>query len=131
MGTEDFLGILIRVQAADGVNTTNVLLEGNELLEPAAACAAPIVGITHSSRTPKNNAIVILTIPGPGLVTLDVTVVFANVAAESIYYYTGFNLEGTLHIMLLLVLRSKDIALSLVFSLYPTHILPLFTSQPL
>jgi hypothetical protein len=89
-----FLGILVRLAAADGVDTSAALSEDSNLLQDASACSAPVVGITHNSRVGKNGAEVILRLDEPSLVTLDITVVLGNGGGESIFYYSGFALAA-------------------------------------
>ena len=73
-----FLGVLVRLQAPDGVDTTGALIPGANV-GPASACSSPIVGITHMNRDPKTMATGTLRfdeeIEG---ITLDVTIVFLN-----------------------------------------------------
>ena len=73
-----FLGVLVRLQAPDGVDTTSALIpEAN--VGPASVCVPPVVGITHTNDDEKTMATGTLRfdeeIDG---ITLDVTIVFLN-----------------------------------------------------
>jgi hypothetical protein len=89
-----FLGILVRLEADDGVDTSAALSEGSNRLQNAGVCAAPVVGITHNSNAVKNDAEVILRLDEASEVALDITIVLANDNVESIFYYSGFALAA-------------------------------------
>jgi hypothetical protein len=89
-----FRGILVRLEADNGVDTSAALSEDSNLLRDASVCAAPVVGITHTSNAVKNEARVILRLDEPSEVSLDITVVILLDSAESIYYYSGFALSA-------------------------------------
>jgi hypothetical protein len=89
-----FLGILVRLQADNGVDTSAALSETSNLLQDASVCAAPVVGISHNSRAGKNGAEVILRLDEPSNVALDITIVLGNESGESIFYYSGFALAS-------------------------------------
>jgi hypothetical protein len=89
-----FLGIPVRLQADNGVDTSAALSETSSLLQDASVCAAPVVGITHNSRAGKNGAEVILRLDDPSNLALDITIVLGNGSGESIFYYSGFALRA-------------------------------------
>jgi hypothetical protein len=89
-----FLGILVRLQADDGVDTSAALSENSNLLQDASVCTAPVVGISHNSRAGKNGAEMILRLDEPSDVALDITIVLANESGESMFYYSGFALAS-------------------------------------
>lgn len=73
-----FLGVLVRLQAPDGVDTTGALIPGaNVGLE--STCLSPVIGISHMNSDPKTMATGTFRfdeeIEG---ITLDVTIVFLN-----------------------------------------------------
>jgi hypothetical protein len=83
-------GILIRLQAPDGVDTTNILTPGL-LLQDAEACVAPIVGTTHidnSDKTEVSSTILFEEIVDA--VYLDITGVFLNGVSGSVYVYSRY-----------------------------------------
>jgi hypothetical protein len=78
-GSSDFRGLLVRLSAPDGVDTDMALFEISDDLRSADnVCTAPVVGITHANRNLKNQQSMSLSIAVPAVITLDVTVVFAN-----------------------------------------------------
>lgn len=99
VGDDSYRGILIRLEAADGVDTTAALIveeEDSNILYEASICSAPTQGITHSTSVLKNNV--------GGTVRIDelttdvnigVTIVMANNSTNSIFYYSQFQLEVT------------------------------------
>lgn len=52
----DFRGILVRLEAPSGVDTTAVLSGDGADLQPATICIGPVVGITHNSNSDKTSA---------------------------------------------------------------------------
>jgi hypothetical protein len=96
-GTSPYRGLLIRLAAPSGVDTTTALLEvSDDLKDAAGVCTAPVVGITHTNSDLKFSQSVSLMIAAEGEVTLDVTVVVANNATDSIYYYSGYTLNAVM-----------------------------------
>jgi hypothetical protein len=94
-GSSDFRGLLVRLSAPDGVDTTNSLIEQSDDLRSADnVCTAPVVGITHANRNLKNQQAMGLSIGVVTEVTLDVTVVFANNSTDSIYYFSSYTLNS-------------------------------------
>jgi hypothetical protein len=93
-GTSDYRGMLVRLSAASGVDTTSSLLEVSEDLQDADTCVAPVVGITHTSSNLKNAQSMSLQLLSEGEVTIDVTVVVANNSTDSIYYYSSYTLNA-------------------------------------
>jgi hypothetical protein len=89
-----FRGILVRLEADNGVDTSAALSEDSNLLRDASVCTAPVVGITHNSNAVKNEAEVILRLDEASEVSLDITVVILLDSAESIYYYSAFALAA-------------------------------------
>jgi hypothetical protein len=87
-----FLGILVRLQADKGVDTSAALSENSNLLQDASVCTAPVVGITHNSGTEKNGAEITLRLDESSDVSLDITVVLENGSGGSKFYYSGFAL---------------------------------------
>lgn len=85
----DFKGFLIRVQAPNGYDTTNVITPNDNLGQMAAVCTAPIVGITHVTAEQKPLVSGTLLFPTDvDDVDFDITVVFINDAATgSAYVY--------------------------------------------
>lgn len=73
-----FLGVLVRLQAPDGVDTTGALIPGANV-GPANACASPVVGFTHTDSEEKMMATGTLRLDEESDgITLDVTIVFLN-----------------------------------------------------
>jgi hypothetical protein len=89
-----FLGILVRLQADDGVDTSAAIVENSNLLQDAFECVAPIAGISHNSNVGKNGAEITLRLDVPSNVALDITIVLGNGWGESIFYYSGFALAS-------------------------------------
>jgi hypothetical protein len=89
-----FTGILVRLQADNGVDTSAALSENSNLLQDASVCSAPVVGITHNSRAGKNGAEITLRLDEPSDLVLDITIVLENVSGSSIFYYSGFALRA-------------------------------------
>jgi hypothetical protein len=90
-----FRGILVRLQADNGVDTSAALSENSSLLQHASVCSAPVAGITHNSRATKTGAEVILHLDKPSDVALDITIVLENnESGQSIFYYSGFTLAS-------------------------------------
>jgi hypothetical protein len=96
-GTSPYRGLLVRLSAPSGVDTTTALLEVSDDLQDADyVCSAPVAGITHTNANLKNDQSMSLSIPIEGEVTLDVTVVFANNGTNSIYYYSAYTLNAVM-----------------------------------
>lgn len=94
-GRDRFLGILVRLEAEDdGVDTIGALDENSNNLQEADACIRAVVGITHTNNNRKRDAEIILRLDETTAATLDITLVLANNVDESIYYYSGYNLEA-------------------------------------
>jgi hypothetical protein len=90
-GTSDYRGLLVRASSA--IDVSNALVETSDDLQEAGVCDAPVTGITHNNSNLKNNqAMSIFLVEGN--LTLDVTVVFANNATDSIYYYSSYMLNA-------------------------------------
>lgn len=86
-GDTPYLGVLVRLEAPNGVDTTAALLpqKGTQI---AVECAAPIVGISHMDRNEKDIVTGTIRFDQEVLgVVLDVTVVFLNVPAGSAFVY--------------------------------------------
>jgi hypothetical protein len=92
--TGSYTGILVRLQADSGVDTSAALSETSSFLQDASVCNAPVVGISHNSRASKSGAEIILRLDEPSDVTLDITVVLENDSGGSIFYYSGFGLRA-------------------------------------
>jgi hypothetical protein len=90
-GTSDYRGLLVRLSS--DVNASTVLLEITDDLKEADVCTAPVSGLTHSNGDLKNNQAMSLFL-AEGNLTLDVTIVFANNATNSIYYYSSYMLNA-------------------------------------
>jgi hypothetical protein len=92
-GDIGYLGVLVRLSAPAGIDTTGALVPGTNT-QVAAVCAAPVVGITHTNANEKmlSTGMVRFDEAVDGVV-LDVTVVFINGASGSVYGYTGFPLN--------------------------------------
>lgn len=88
-----YLGVLVRLQAPSGVDTTGALVPGANT-QIAAVCAAPVQGITHTNNSQKTMAMGMIRFDEQVLgATLDVTVVFINGDAGSAFVYTGFQVN--------------------------------------
>jgi hypothetical protein len=92
-------GILIRLQAPEGVETANVLTPGLQT-KVAEVCVSPIVGTTHFDNAEKVElSSVVKFDEAIDSVFLDITGVFINNAEGSVYVYSrytvNFNSEGT------------------------------------
>jgi hypothetical protein len=92
--TGRYTGILVRLQAESGVDTSAALSETSSFLQDASVCSAPVVGISHNSRASKNGAEIILRLDEPSDVALDITIVLENEYGGSIFYYSGFALRA-------------------------------------
>lgn len=91
-------GILIRSQCT--IDLTDSLLPDDDLTQVAQICDGQsadnsVVGITHTSSAPKTRISSLLNIPDRTTISFDVTVVMANNATHSIYYYTGYSIRAT------------------------------------
>jgi hypothetical protein len=96
VGTSPYRGLLVRLSAPSGVDTTTALLEVSDDLQDADVCSAPVAGITHTNADLKSMQSMSLSIRTEGEITLDVTVVFANNGTNSIYYYSGYTLNAVM-----------------------------------
>jgi hypothetical protein len=78
-GQESYRGILIRLGAEPGVNTTAALVEEDStLLQDASVCSDPAQGLTHTSSVLKNNQGGTIRLNEKTDVSLDITIVVAN-----------------------------------------------------
>jgi hypothetical protein len=92
--TRQFKGILYRLERQSGTaSTTGFLTPANSDTQAAGACSQPIVGVTHSSSALKSRAQAVLNVKEVASFFLDITVVFANVASTSEYYFTRFSVN--------------------------------------
>jgi hypothetical protein len=86
-----FKGVLIRVEAPDGVPDAFNAIIAAENTQQASVCEAPVGGITHFNRDEKTVASGTIRFDEEVLgVTLDISVVFLNEATASAYAYTRF-----------------------------------------
>ena len=86
-----FKGILVRLESG-ATDMSGVLTSSSALLSDAAACSAPVAGITHTSSEPKTSADVTMLADAAMEVSMDVTVVMDN-SATSEYYHSTFTLN--------------------------------------
>jgi hypothetical protein len=96
VGSQPYKGILIRLQASQGVDTSNALLEDTDLLDPAHVCTSPVVGINHNSAVLKNNKGGTIRLDEPSDVFLDITIVNVLDDNNSEFYYSRFTLRADL-----------------------------------
>jgi hypothetical protein len=96
VGSQAYKGILIRLQASQGVDTSNALLEDSDLLGPANVCTAPVVGINHNSAVLKNNQGGIIRLDEPSDIFLDITIVNVLDDTNSEFYYSRLALRADL-----------------------------------
>jgi hypothetical protein len=96
VGSQAYKGILIRLQASQGIDTSNALLEDSDLLGPANVCTAPIVGINHNSAVLKNNQGGTIRLDEPSDVFLDITIVNVVDNTNSEFYYSRLALRADL-----------------------------------
>jgi hypothetical protein len=96
VGSQPYKGILIRLQASQGVDTSNALLEDTDLLDPAHVCTSPVVGINHNSAVLKNNQGGTIRLDEPSDVFLDITIVNVLDDNNSEFYYSRFALRADL-----------------------------------
>jgi hypothetical protein len=83
-------GILIRLQAPDGVDTANVLTPALQM-KVADVCVSPIVGTTHFNNSEKVELSSIVRFDEAiDSVYLDITGVFINNAEGSVYVYSRY-----------------------------------------
>jgi hypothetical protein len=94
VGSQAYKGILIRLQASQGVDTSNALLEDSDLLGPANVCMAPVVGINHNSAVLKNNQGGTIRLDEPSDVFLDITIVNVLDDTLSEFYYSRLALRA-------------------------------------
>jgi hypothetical protein len=94
VGSQPYKGILIRLQASQGVDTSNALLEDTDLLGPAHVCTSPVVGINHNSAVLKNNQGGTIRLDEPSDVFLDITIVNVLDDNNSEFYYSRFALRA-------------------------------------
>jgi len=75
----DFRGILVRLEAPSGVDTTAVLAGDGEDVQFATVCTAPVVGITHTSNSDKSSSTGTIRFDeAVSAVVIDVTTVYRN-----------------------------------------------------
>jgi hypothetical protein len=87
-----YRGILVRVQAPDDLLFTNMGTETD--LKVATACVENnVIGVTHVNNTFKSVSTGALRFDGQGSATIDVTIVFQNDAALSLYAYSGYQVN--------------------------------------
>ena len=91
-GGDAFKGILVRLESG-ATDMTGVLASSSSLLQDAAACIAPVAGITHNSPEEKTSVDVAMMPDAAGTVQMDVTVVMLNNGDGSIYYHDTFTVE--------------------------------------
>jgi hypothetical protein len=92
-GDVGYLGVLVRLEFPNDVDTTGALVAGANT-KVASVCTAPVVGITHMNANEKKSSTGTIRLDeAVDGVNLDVTVVFANGASGSVYSYTGFILN--------------------------------------
>jgi hypothetical protein len=83
-------GVLIRLEAPDGVDTTFALTPGS-LMQNAVRCVAPIIGTTHINNTDKPELTSTIRFDeSVESIFLDITGVFINNAAGSVYVYSRY-----------------------------------------
>ena len=89
-----FKGILIRLEAPEGVETAGALEPIDSDLKIANVCEAPVVGVTHTSNSQKMSVSTRLRMDqAADRVNLDITGVGANFDQASVYGYNGFVLK--------------------------------------
>jgi len=89
-----FKGVLYRLEAPDGVDTTGALEAINSDLQLANVCQAPVVGVTHTDNNSKMSVSARLRMDEPAdYVVLEITVVGVNSVEGSVYGYNGFGLS--------------------------------------
>jgi hypothetical protein len=94
-GDKLYKGVLYRLEAEDGSDMTGFmeLSEGDTNTRFADVCLAPVVGVTHANANEKNDVPATLnTGEEPAVYLLDVTIVVANTADLSEFYYTRYTL---------------------------------------
>jgi hypothetical protein len=91
-GEKDYKGILYRLEAASGTDTTSLLYTspGTVNTKISGECDPTITGVTHSNADLKNKVPAVLDIDKEELFYLDITVVVENTATSSEYYYTRY-----------------------------------------
>lgn len=94
IGSQAYKGILIRLSASQGVDTTNALLEDSDLLGPANVCTFPAVGINHNTAVLKNDQGGTIRLDEPSDVFLDITIVNVLNDTNSEFYYSRFALRA-------------------------------------
>lgn len=95
-GESNFKGILIRLGAPSGVDTTDSLVAGANVQE-AFVCQSPDVGVTHFNNAWKAGVFATLHFEEPvSDIVIDVTVVIQNSGTISEFYYTGFRMNAVL-----------------------------------
>jgi hypothetical protein len=98
VGDESYKGILIRLEAGAGVDTTAALIveeEDSDLLYETSICSNPSQGITQSSNVLKNNIGGTVRVDEFTDVSIGVTVVFANNSTAAINYFSQFQFQVT------------------------------------
>ena len=88
-----YLGVLVRLEAPNGIDTVGSLVPGANT-QMANACAAPIIGITHTDSSEKSMVTGTLRFDTetPDVV-LDISIVFFNRGDGSAYVYDQFNVN--------------------------------------
>jgi hypothetical protein len=94
VGTQiPYRGVLVRIEAPAGVDTTLALTPG-ENTKVADVCIAPVVGITQPDRSDKTLSTGTVRFDEEALdVQMDITVVFINEALGSAYSYGQFRVD--------------------------------------
>jgi hypothetical protein len=98
VGDDSYRGILIRLEAPAGVDTTASLIveeEDSNLLYEPSICTEPSQGITHSTNVLKNNIGGTVRVDELTNVGIGVTIVVANNRTTAIHYFSQFQLEVT------------------------------------
>jgi hypothetical protein len=90
----DYRGILIRLEADQGVDTSGALIPTTDGTQAANVCSDPVQGITHRNSVLKNNQGGIIRLDEPTSLSLDVTIVVSNNNTNSRFYYSRFLLEA-------------------------------------
>lgn len=89
-----FRGLLIRVEAPDGVDTTNVIRTDDKLFQDASVCAdetGNVVGLCHTDPSDKRQVNGTIRFDEMAEnVKIDITIVFRNNNATSVFAYNSF-----------------------------------------
>ena len=94
VGDSDYKGLLIRLETTEDIDTTAALVEDSDLLSPASACTAPVVGLNHNSAELKNSEGGTLRLNSATVLFLDITVVNLLDDTDSQYYYSRYRMES-------------------------------------